>query len=195
MYDDAPSLGETRAADPALLPPANGRYAASAPGVDRASTVAAQATRSPRSGPTSGANAAIGRFCGSCGARIIGTETFCGQCGAPVNPPAGPGVRPGSQPGPTGRYHVGGGPGWNEDDRNAYTEALPEPPLMAAARNPYYAGDPYARPYAPPYGSRGEPAAPEGGMSHSMRITLGIVFLAASIALALGAIALLTLGL
>jgi hypothetical protein len=197
MYDDAPSYGETRAADPALSPPATGRYPASAPGmagVDRGSTIAAQATRSQRSGPTAGANPATGRFCGVCGARITGAETFCGQCGSPVASPSGPGMRPGSQPGPVGRYQVGGAAGWDDDDRNAYTEALPETPTMAAARNPY-AADPYARSYAPQYGSRGAPETQTGGMTRSTRITLGVIFLALSILLALGAIALLTLGL
>lgn len=131
-----------------------------------------------------------GRFCGVCGARIIGTETFCGQCGSPVNaPPSGPGARPGSQPG-GGRYQVGGVAGWDDDDRNAYTEALPETPTMAAARNPYANNDPYARSYAPQYGSRGVAAPQQAGMARSTRLTLGIVFLAVSILLALGAIAL-----
>ena len=196
MYDDAPSYGETRAADPALSPPPPPRYGSSAPGalgVDRGSTVAAQATRAARSGPVSGANAGAGaagtgRFCGVCGARISGSETFCGQCGSPVTPVSGPGGRPGSQPGPIGRY---GAPAW-DDDPNGYTEALPESPTMAAARNPY--ADPYARSYAPQYGSRAaaaEAAAASGGMSRSTRITLGVVFLAISILLALGAILLL----
>ena len=193
MYDDAPSYGETRAADPALSPPPQ-RYNSGAPGalgVDRGSTVAAQATRAARTGPVSGANAgatSAGRFCGVCGARISGSETFCGQCGSPVTPVSGPGARPGSQPGPMGRF---GAPAW-DDDPNGYTEALPESPTMAAARNPY--ADPYARSYAPQYGSRSsaaEAAVATGGMSRSTRITLGVVFLAISILLALGAILLL----
>jgi len=191
MYDDAPSYGETRAADPALSPPPAARYGASAPGAfgaDRGSTIAAQATRASRTGPVSGANpgaAAAGRFCGVCGARITGAETFCGQCGSPVAPASTPGARPGSQPGPIGRY---GAPAW-DDDPNGYTEALPESPTMAASRNPY-AADPYARSYAPQYGSRGAVAeAPvASGMSRSTRVTLGVVFLAISILLALGAI-------
>lgn len=193
MYDDAPSFGETRAADPALSPPPS-RYPVSASGVDRGSTVSAQATRSSRTGPVSGANQAGGRFCGVCGARIVGTETFCGQCGSPVQNPSGAG-RPGSQPGPTGRYQVGPSAGWDDDDRNAYTEALPETPTMAAARNPY-AADPYARSFPPPqYGSRGATPEPQtGGMTRSTRITLGVIFLAVSIVLALGAIAVLTVG-
>jgi hypothetical protein len=190
-FDDSPSYGETRAADPALSPPATGRYPASGPGIDRASTIAAQATRADRTGPVSGGHTAAGRFCGVCGARITGSETFCGQCGSPVAPPSGPGGRPGSQPGPGGHYQVGGAAGWDDDDRNAYTEALPETPTMAAARNPY-AADPYARSYAPQYGSRGA-VEPQRGMTRSTRITLGVVFLAVSILLALGAIALIFL--
>ncbi len=134
------------------------------------------------SGPTSGANRTSSRFCGSCGARIVGTETFCGQCGMPLNG--------GSQPGAAvGRYQMGGVSGWGNDN-DAYTEALPETPTMAAAHNPY-AADPYARSYAPQYGARG--AESGGGLSRSTRMTLGIVFLAISIVLALGAIAILTL--
>lgn len=190
MYDDAPSLGETRAADPAFSPPVTGRYPASASGVDRASTVAAQATRSPRSSPMSepmsGPNAATSRFCGSCGARVTGIETFCGQCGKPLGSPSGAGMRGGSQPAPSARYQVGAAAEW-DDDANAYTEALPESPTIAASYNPY-SGDPYARSYAPQYGSRGAMDA-EGGMSRSTRMTLGVVFLAISIVLALGAIA------
>lgn len=193
MYDEAPSFGETRAADPAM-PPGAARYPASASGVDRASTVAAQATRASRPGPQSGAPASTSRYCGVCGARITGSETFCGQCGAPVGSPSGPGVgaRAGGQAGPTGRYQVGGAAGWDDDDRNAYTEALPETPTMAAARNPY-AADPYARSYAPQYGGRPASEAPSGGLTRSTRITLGVIFLAVSILLALGAIAVLTL--
>jgi hypothetical protein len=131
---------------------------------------------------------ATGRFCGVCGARITGTETFCGQCGSPVGSPSGPGGRPGSQPG-GGRYQVGGVAGWDDDDRNAYTEALPETPTMAAARNPF-ANDPYGRSYAPQYGGQGTAAAQQTGMTRSTRMTLGVIFLAISILLALGAIAL-----
>lgn len=189
MYDDAPSYGETRAADPALSPPPMGRYTGGTSGADRASTAAAQATRAARSGPNPGANMATGRFCGVCGARITGTETFCGQCGSPVGSPSGPGGRPGSQPGGGGRYQVGGVAGWDDDDRNAYTEALPETPTMAAARNPF-ANDPYGRSYAPQYGSQGTGAAQQTGMTRSTRMTLGVIFLAISILLALGAIAL-----
>lgn len=60
---------------------------------------------------------------------------------------------------------------------------------MAASRNPY-AADPYARSYAPQYGSRAAETQ-TGGMTRSTRITLGVIFLAVSILLALGAIALL----
>lgn len=195
LYDDAPSLGETRAADPALSPPVTGRYPAGASGFDRAPSAATQATRSPRSGPTSGpagdpmsgpnsgANRASSRFCGTCGARITGTETFCGQCGAPVNV--------GSQPGSgAGRYQLGGVSSW-DDDNDAYTEAMPETPTMAASHNPF-AVDSYGRSYPQPYGARGMQAG-AGAMSRSTRLTWGIVCLAISIVLALGAIAILVL--
>lgn len=128
-----------------------------------------------------GADRATTRFCGSCGARIVGTETFCGQCGAPLN---------GSQPGTgAGRYALGGVSSW--DDNDAYTEAMPESPTMAAAHNPF-AVDPYARSFPQPYGARGVQAN-AGGLPRSTRLTWGIVCLAISIVLALGAIAILVL--
>ncbi|HEX8732668.1 MAG TPA: hypothetical protein VF725_11490 [Ktedonobacterales bacterium] len=188
LYDDAPSLGETRAADPALLPPVAGRYPAGGSGYDRMPSAATQAARSPRSGPmggpmsgpNSGPDHATTRFCGTCGARITGTETFCGQCGAPLNA--------GSQPGSgAGRYALGGVSSW--DDNDAYTEAMPESPTMAASHNPF-AVDSYGRSYPQPYGQRG---AQVGGMARSTRLTWGIVCLAISIVLALGAIAILVL--
>lgn len=181
-YDTgAPSYGETRAADPAVSPPPTNRYPANAMEADRAATVAAQATRS---GP-SGGNPATSRYCGVCGARIQGSETFCGQCGSPVAPASG-----------AGRYQVGSNAGWNDDDRNSYTEALPEAPGLAASRNPYVANDQYARSYPPQYGSRGGASEPAPtGMTRSTRMTLGIILLALSVFLALGAIALLFVGL
>ncbi|MDE3231334.1 MAG: zinc ribbon domain-containing protein, partial [Chloroflexota bacterium] len=134
----------------------------------------------PMSGPNSGAERATSRFCGSCGARISGNETFCGQCGAPVNV--------GSQPGSgTGRYALGGVSSW--DDNDAYTEAMPESPTIAASHNPF-AVDSYGRSYPQPYGQHGGQA---GGMTRSTRLTWGIVCLAISIVLALGAIAILVL--
>lgn len=142
----------------------------------------------PMSGPVSGPNGATSRFCGSCGARVTGTETFCGQCGKPLNNPSGAGLRAGSsQPDPAARYQVGAA--WDDDDHNAYTEALPESLTIAASHNPY-AADPYARSYAPQYGARAGMDA-QSGMSRSTRMTLGIIFLAISILLALGAIAVL----
>lgn len=172
--DDLPSLGETRAADTAL-PPAPGRYsrAGDYQGAAGGATAAAPAARAPRSAPASGG---APRYCGVCGARITGSEAFCGQCGSPIS--SSPGM-PGSQPG-AGHYQVGPA-GWGADDADAYTEALPEPPAMAAARNPYV-NDPYARPYAPAYGGA-QPAA--GGLSRSARITIGALFLGASVLMAI----------
>jgi hypothetical protein len=156
------------------------RYPSAGASPDRASTVAAQATRSGPSGPNAGGAASTSRYCGVCGARILGSETFCGQCGSPVAPASG-----------AGRYQVGSANGWDDTDRNSYTEALPETPTMAASRNPYGVADQYGRSYAPQYGTRGAAEAQPSGMTRSTRMTIGVICLALSILLALGAIALL----
>lgn len=75
------------------------------------------------------------------------------------------------------------------DDGNAYTEAMPEPPALAAARNPY-ANDPYGRQYAQPYGTSGVKGGAQGGLSRSARITIGSLFLGASVLIAIITIAL-----
>ncbi len=173
-YDENPSLGETRPAETAFQPsqaPANPRSGYQ--GATGGTTAAVPGARAPRSGqPASDAP----RYCGVCGARITGSEVFCGQCGSPIASAPG---RPGSQPSPS-RYQVGPSD-WADAD--AYTEALPEPPTIAASRNPY-TSDPYARPYAPPYRS-GADAQPAGGLSRSARITIGALFLGASVLVAI----------
>jgi hypothetical protein len=178
-YDDDSSAGETRPADTAMpstyatpYSPRGSGFQAPTSGM----TAATGVSGAPRSGP--GSNGAP-RYCGVCGARITGTEAFCGQCGSPVASAPG---RPGSQPGP-GRYQVGPA-GWSDEDADAYTEAMPEPPGLAAARNPY-AHDPYARSYAPSYGGAGGSQAGAGGLSRSGRITVGALFLGASVLIAI----------
>ena len=173
-YDDASSLGETRPADTALpagqasfYPRASG-YQGPASGA----TMAAPGANAPRSGPNSGA---APRYCGVCGARITGAETFCGQCGSPITAAPTP---PGFSSGP-GRYQVGPA-NWSAEDAEGYTEALLEPPI--APRTPY-GNDPYARSYAPTYG--GGPGAQGGGLSRSAKITLGALFLGASVLIAI----------
>lgn len=176
--DETPSLGETRPAETAMPPaqaamyPRNTGYG----GASGGATAATPGSRAPRSGP---ATSGPPRYCGVCGARITGSEVFCGQCGSPIS--SGPG-RPGSQPGP-GRYQVGP-TAWSEEDADAYTEALPEPPSVAAARNPYM-NDPYARSYAPSYGSGAGSSQATGGLSRSARITIGALFLGASVLIAI----------
>jgi hypothetical protein len=184
-YDDDPSLGETRAADIAMQPapgggyPRNNNYQGATTGATAATpgTPGTPGTRAPRSAP---AGSGAPRYCGVCGARITGSEAFCGQCGSPVASAPG---RPGSQPGPS-RYQVGPA-NWGEGDADAYTEAmLPEPPSVAAARNPYV-NDPYARSYAPAYGGSAGSQPPVGGLSRSSRITIGALFLGASVLIAI----------
>lgn len=126
----------------------------------------------PRSSPPSGG---APRYCGVCGARITGSETFCGQCGSPITAAPTP---VGHSTGP-GRYQVGPS-NWNTDDAEGFTEALLEPPAMGRAP---YANDPYARSYAPGYS--GDAKAGAGGLSRSAKITLGALFLGASVLLAI----------
>ena len=178
-YDESPSFGETRPADTALpagqasFYPRNSGFQNPVGGA----TAATQTPYTPRSGPRSAPiSGGAPRFCGVCGARITGTEAFCGQCGAPIT--AAP-VTPGVNSGP-GRYQVGPA-GWGADEAEAYTEALPEAPL--AGRNPY-ANDPYARSYAPPYGS-GPGRQPGQGLTRSAKITIGALFLGASVLIAI----------
>jgi hypothetical protein len=73
---------------------------------------------------------------------------------------------------------------WDEGDADAYTEALPEAPTVAAARNPYL-NDPYARSYAPSYGSGSGSQQGSGGLSRTARITIGALFLGASVLIAI----------
>ncbi len=55
---------------------------------------------------------------------------------------------------------------------------------MAAARNPYM-NDPYARSYVSPYGSGAGSPQTAGGLSRSARITIGTLFLGASVLIAI----------
>lgn len=181
-YDESPSFGETRPADTALPAgqasyyPRTSGYQSPVGGATAATpnTPYGDARSGPRSAPMSGG---APRFCGVCGARMTGAEAFCGQCGAPTT--AAP-VTPGVSSGPA-RYQVGPAGGWGADQAEAYTEALPEAPLPARGA---YPNDPFARSYASGYGSgAGQP--PAVGLSRSAKITIGALFLGASVLIAI----------
>jgi hypothetical protein len=66
------------------------------------------------------------------------------------------------------------------DDADAYTEALPGPMTPGNGGAPYTSNDPYGRGYPASRGGA-TPAPQETGLSRSAKITLGAVFLSASI--------------
>jgi hypothetical protein len=190
--DDAPSLGETRAAD---VPPtvADGRMPsrpAATPGRGGSDPEYGPPRPSTRAGaqPTLPAGQPV-RYCGTCGARIGPGEAFCGQCGTPVGSSAG--ASAGDYGGgrelatsAASRYYVGDGDVWAPGQGDAPTEAYAPTPSM-----PYnlpLQATPYSR---PGYGSgadmRGAQAA---GPSRSARIVLGVLCLCGGIASAAGAI-------
>ncbi len=118
--DDAPSLGETRAAD---IPP--GGYPPSAQATRNAPSPYAPDAR-PTSAISGGGGATSGgRFCGTCGARLESGTAFCGQCGTPVASSGATGLSFGAsglrQSGPE-QYHIGG---WQDADPNDATEMMP----------------------------------------------------------------------
>ena len=113
LEDDAPSLGETRAADAQELP----RGAVQRAGSNTPPRGSAMSPYDARPGgtPPSGRGAgAVGtaRFCGTCGARLEPGEAFCGQCGTPVG--AGADYTRNVPAGPTSRYYAGGNGAWSD---------------------------------------------------------------------------------
>jgi hypothetical protein len=179
--DDAPSLGETRAAD---VPP--GAYPSASP--------TAQSPRSPSQNPyptearptsvIGGGATSGGRFCGTCGARLESGIAFCGQCGTPVAASGATGLTFGSsglrQSGQE-QYRVGG---WSDGDGDEATEMMPgagAPAYNGFGRSGVGPGLPYgAAPYHPAgYG----PARPSSATSSSRtaRFVVGALCLLGSI--------------
>jgi hypothetical protein len=176
--DDAPSLGETRAAD---IPP--GGYPPAGP-----SSQGARGNRMngypTEARPTSqvGGTTSGGRFCGTCGARLESGTAFCGQCGTPVAGTTANGLTyEGSslrQPGQE-QYRVGG---WSEGDGNDLTEQMPG----ATGYNGFgrtgvgpdlpYGGAPYH-----PSGYLPARPASDTRSSSSTRLIIGVICLVASI--------------
>lgn len=184
--DDAPSLGETRAAD---IP--QGGYGSPSP--------ISQAPRGSRGNlyPTeAGATAMMGgatsggRFCGTCGARLESGTAFCGQCGSPVAASTASGLTFGAsglRPTSQQKYRVGG---WSDDDGNDLTEAMTG---MAGA--PAYNGYGRSGPGLPQSGAPYHPAgyAPAGqasqaSSSRTTRLVVGVFCLIGSIISASAAI-------
>ena len=199
MDDDAPSLGETRAADiPTTVAGNRGRVTpaqpsgvASAPLFER--TVDMPRYASPPSRPTrNNATGVTGaqntsRYCGTCGARIERGEVFCGQCGTPVG---ASGNNFGNAGNPGGRSAVGGSPSryvagddemWSPTQGDALTEAYVPPPPMPARYNQSMAGAPYNQGYGTPAPQAGQAA---NASARTARIVWGVICLAASLMMA-----------
>lgn len=177
--DDA-SLGSTRAATG--IAPAGGSH--------QTSTSYADADRR-------GGTHVNAQFCGACGARLEGQEAFCGQCGAPVayahqaGPPVSPNVQSHRPSGP-GLSHADLPIGWQTEDSQAYTEAMPEfagpQPGYGQSRGGLVNGVPAVPGGTPyPYATQvPQPAAKVG--VRTGRIVLGVVCLVGSVATAAAAI-------
>ncbi len=175
--DDTPSLGETRAADlpPGVrLPDTGAAYQADA-AADRTkalphfpSTIQTADPSTPPS-PTG-----TGRFCGACGARIVGSEAFCGQCGTPVGMATGiqHGSSFGMPPAPPSPYQLGSAPAWPSPEGDAPTEAFVASPLAR------YSGPGYAS----------VNTAQAGGPSRGVRIVVGALCLVGSVVSAITAV-------
>lgn len=183
--DDAPSLGETRAADiPAGGFGSSGTGSPSPRGSRLSQFHADAGATALVGGATSG-----GRFCGTCGARLESGTAFCGQCGTPVaaSTPGGltfgtSGLRPSGQE----KYHVGG---WSDGDGNELTEAMAGAPTYNGLTRPGVGpGLPQGgAPFHPSgYGAaRSGAAAPS---SHTTRLVVGVFCLIGSIISASAAI-------
>jgi hypothetical protein len=187
--DDAPSLGETRAADvPDMVEIRGGRTSqAPEPRFDRTAQMPNYGQPYPQSllggppTPVNGATGAIGtgRFCGACGARITGNEAFCGQCGTPIGATSS-GFNSAPDQIQT-RYQVGGPAGWQQGAGDDPTEMFVAPPI-----NPYQQRT--GVPYQPAGYNRAAQRAPDS--SRTVRIVFGILCLAGSISTAIAAIVL-----
>lgn len=179
--DDAPSLGETRAAD---VPP--GGYPPASPTKQSTMRNAAPNQYPTEARPTSvigGGATSGGRFCGTCGARLESGIAFCGQCGTPVAGSGATGLTFGAsglrQSGQE-QYRVGG---WPDGDGDDATEMMPG--AGAPAYNGGFGrsgpGMPYgAAPYHPAeYGQVRQ--ASMSSSSRTTRMVVGMLCLLASI--------------
>lgn len=184
--DDAPSLGETRAAEVADAPATSstGRYSA-APVVERTTdmprfTAAGAGHSEPHPGgrarPSGGAT---GQFCGACGARIAGGEMYCGQCGSPVGQMGGTA---------TGRVGMpmtlanGTGTGWSEVEGDAPTEAFAVSQrgyTRPGSSTPFPTGR---------YGQTSGVPVPATNSTRTMRVIFGALCLVGSLVSALAAV-------
>ncbi|HKV86295.1 MAG TPA: hypothetical protein VJN88_17215 [Ktedonobacterales bacterium] len=183
--DDSPSLGETRAAEApnTPAPPVSVRYsAAPAPVIERTTDMPRYAPTGPaeqRMGTRARTSAGgTGRFCGTCGARIVAGEMYCGQCGSPV------GQATGTQTGRVGApTHLGNGTGsvWSDGAGDEPTEAF----VVAQQGYPRAlpaTGYPQSR-----YGqATNAPATPSS--SRTMRVIFGVLCLAGSLVSAAAAV-------
>ena len=178
--DDAPSLGETRAADvlPGAYPPA-GTMAQSGRNAPPNHFAAEARPTSAAGGVTSG-----GRFCGACGARLESGIAFCGQCGTPVAGSGATGMtfaNSGLRQSGQEQYRVGG---WSDGDGNEATEMMPgagAPGYNGFGRSGIGPGLPYgAAPYhSAEYGQPRQSSATTS--SRTTRMVFGMLCLLGSI--------------
>ncbi len=187
--DNSPSLGETRAAEVPNAPaaPVSLRYsAAPAPVIERTTDMPRYAPTGP-TGPTEprmGTRARIsaggtGRFCGTCGARIVAGEMYCGQCGSPVGQATG--TQTGRVGAPT-RLGNGTGDDWSEGAGDEPTEAF------VVARQGYTRGAPSVTAYPRSGYGQATYASVAPSSSRTMRVIFGVLCLAGSLVSAAAAV-------
>jgi hypothetical protein len=208
-----PVDAETRAADVpdalASAQPARGSAAArtnhaSAPGFDRTVDLPRHGGPSQPASPPSPPRAARptgsaappstpgARYCGACGARIVGSEAFCGHCGTPLAQMTGAfGPMVGDAQAGGARYRVGAPGPWSGAQPDDLTEAY-----VPAAHGPYSRGGPSVPLGRGAYPANGYPA---GGYPANMqpgaasgsrtgRVVAGVLCLAAGLASAAAAV-------
>jgi uncharacterized OB-fold protein len=184
--DNSPSLGETRAAAVPNSPaaPVSLRYpAAPAPVIERTTDMPRYAPTGPTE-PRMGTRARIsaggtGRFCGTCGARIVAGEMYCGQCGSPV------GQATGTQTGRVGASTPVGnrtGDAWSEGAGDEPTEAF------VVAQRGYTHGAPSATAYPQSRYGQATNVQPAPSSSRTMRVIFGVLCLAGSLVSAAAAV-------
>lgn len=194
--DSSPSLGETRAADLPATPVRAPNPAPRASAVAASSAPYARGTRPVGGGlpPVPAVGGPSSRYCGTCGARIENGQSFCGQCGTPVDaatPYSGTEYNAAARSADAVRYQIGAVDEWGNGD--ALTEAIADvPPAHLAsgfARSGLHSpASPYGAGYAA--GAGAPPLETPTGSSRTLRVVLGVICLACSVASAVAAIVL-----
>jgi hypothetical protein len=185
--EDAQSLGETRAAQvQTSVGPAREQRGTMNARFERTSQLPQQppARTTGHMGTGPGAPSSTSRFCGTCGARIVGNEAFCGQCGTPVGQGSGDfGTAMDARGSGPGQYGQRGGT-WAAADGDAPTEAFVVSPAPGYGRSGL--NGPYGQAAYTPGGSlAGQPA---DDSSRSVKTMFGVLCLVGSIVSAIAAV-------